>query len=59
MPFLVLGEALVDLICEQPADGIGDANAFVPHFGGAAANVAVNAARAGGRVALAGGVTSD
>ena len=59
MPFLVLGEALVDLICEQPADGIGDADAFVPHFGGAAANVAVNAARAGGSVALAGGAGQD
>jgi hypothetical protein len=59
MPFLVLGEALVDLICEQPADGIGDADAFVPHFGGAAATVAVNAARAGGSVALAGGAGQD
>ena len=26
MPFLMLGEALVDLICEQPAEGIGDAD---------------------------------
>jgi fructokinase len=59
MPMLVLGEALVDLICEQPADGIADAGAFVPHFGGAAANVAVNAVRAGGRVALAGGAGQD
>jgi sugar/nucleoside kinase (ribokinase family) len=48
MAFLMLGEALVDLICEQPAEGIGDATAFTPHFGGAAATVAVNAARAGG-----------
>jgi fructokinase len=59
MPFLVLGEVLVDLICEQPADGIADANAFVPHFGGAAANVAVNAARAGGSAAVVGGVGQD
>jgi len=27
MPFLTLGEALVDLISEQPAEGIGDAEA--------------------------------
>jgi hypothetical protein len=27
MPFLMLGEALVDLICEQAADGIGEARA--------------------------------
>lgn len=59
MPFLMLGEALVDLICEQPAEGIGDATAFTPHFGGAAANVAVNAARASGRPALGGGAGQD
>ena len=59
MPFLMLGEALVDLICEQAAEGIGDARAFTPHFGGAAANVAVSAARAGGRPALAGGAGQD
>ena len=59
MPFLMLGEALVDLICEQAAEGIGDAGAFTPHFGGAGANVAVNAARAGGRPALGGGAGQD
>jgi fructokinase len=59
MPFLMLGEALVDLICEQAAEGIGDARSFTPHFGGAAANVAVSAARAGGRPALAGGAGQD
>lgn len=32
---------------------------FVPHFGGAVANVALMAARAGARVALAGGVGDD
>jgi len=53
MPFLMLGEALVDLICEQAAEGIGDAGAFPPHFGGAGANVAVNAARAGGEPTFA------
>ena len=59
MPFLMLGEALVDLICEQAAEGIGEARSFTPHFGGAAANVAVSAARAGGRPALAGGAGQD
>jgi len=59
MPFLMLGEALVDLVCEQAADGLADARAFAPHFGGAAANVAVSAARSGGRAALAGGAGQD
>ena len=59
MPFLMLGEALVDLICEQAAEGIGDARSFTPHFGGASANVAVSAARAGGRPALGGGAGED
>jgi fructokinase len=59
MPFLMLGEALVDLIAEQAAESIGDAGSFTPHFGGAAANVAVSAARAGGRAALAGGAGDD
>jgi fructokinase len=59
VPFLVLGEALVDLVCEQPAEALADARAFTPHFGGAGANVAVNAARAGGRAALAGGAGED
>jgi len=55
----MLGEALVDLVCEQPADGLADAPSFAPHFGGAAANVAVSAARSGGRAALAGGAGQD
>ena len=55
MPFLMLGEALVDLVCEQAADGLADAPSFAPHFGGAAANVAVSASRSGGRAALARG----
>jgi fructokinase len=59
MPILVLGEALVDLICEHPVRDPVDADSFVPHFGGAAANVAVNAARAGAEVALAGGAGDD
>ncbi|PZS07897.1 MAG: hypothetical protein DLM64_13900 [Solirubrobacterales bacterium] len=56
---LCLGEALVDLICERQIEDLGEADAFVPHFGGAVANVAVIAARAGGRVALAGGAGED
>jgi sugar/nucleoside kinase (ribokinase family) len=56
---LCLGEALVDLICERQVEGFDEADAFVPHFGGAVANVAVIAARAGGRIALAGGAGDD
>jgi sugar/nucleoside kinase (ribokinase family) len=56
---LCLGEALVDLICEKPVNGLAEADSFVPHFGGAVANVAVFAARAGARVALAGGAGLD
>ena len=39
MPFLMLGEALVDLICEQAAEGIGEARSFTPHFGGVVAKL--------------------
>jgi fructokinase len=56
---LCLGEAIVDLICERPAESLQEADMFVPHFGGAVANVALMAARAGGRTALAGGVGDD
>jgi len=56
---LCLGEALVDLICERPVPGLAEADAFVPHFGGAVANVAVFAASAGAQVALAGGAGDD
>lgn len=56
---LCLGEALVDLVCERPVAALVDATAFVPHPGGATANVAVAAARAGGDVALAGGTGDD
>lgn len=56
---LCLGEALVDLICEHPASGLGEATAFVPHCGGSVANVAVTAARAGARMSLAGGRGAD
>jgi fructokinase len=56
---LCLGEALVDLVCERPVAALADADAFVPHPGGATANVAVAAARAGADVALAGGAGDD
>ncbi len=59
MPVLCLGEALVDLVCESPAASFDQAPAFVPRFGGATANVAVGAARAGAGVQLAGGVGDD
>jgi fructokinase len=56
---LCLGEALVDLICERPIGDLADADHFAPHFGGAAANVAIVAARRGARIALAGGAGDD
>jgi len=56
---LVLGEALVDLVCEHPVADMTEAASFAPHFGGAAANVAVAAARAGGDAALLGGAGDD
>jgi sugar/nucleoside kinase (ribokinase family) len=56
---LCLGEALVDMICERAVSGLEEADAFVPHFGGAVANVALMAARSGARTALAGGVGDD
>lgn len=59
MTTVCLGEALVDLICERSVSGLSEADAFVPHFGGATANVAVVAARLGAQVALAGGAGED
>jgi fructokinase len=54
-----LGEGLVDLICERPAASIADADCFKPYFGGALANVAVAASRAGAAAALAGAAGDD
>jgi fructokinase len=54
-----LGEAIVDLVCEQPVRDLSEARAFVPHCGGAVANAAVVAARCGADVSLAGGVGHD
>jgi sugar/nucleoside kinase (ribokinase family) len=56
---LCLGEALVDLICERQIDELSAVRSFVPHFGGATANVAVVAASGGVPVALAGGAGTD
>ncbi|MDQ8044232.1 MAG: PfkB family carbohydrate kinase [Solirubrobacteraceae bacterium] len=59
MRIVCLGEALVDLVCERPVTGPTDVDAFVPHFGGALANVAVQAARRGAEVGICGGVGDD
>src|SRR4051794_3710212 len=59
MAVLCLGEALVDLVCERPVGSLAEADAFVPHPGGAMANVAVTAARFGASVSLAGGGGDD
>jgi sugar/nucleoside kinase (ribokinase family) len=59
MRTLLLGECLVDLVCERPVASLTEATSFVPHFGGAVANVAVVAARRGADVALAGGAGDD
>jgi len=56
---LCLGEALVDLIGEAPVASMRDVGRFAPHFGGVVANVAVFAARAGARMALAGEAGDD
>jgi sugar/nucleoside kinase (ribokinase family) len=54
-----LGEVLVDFICERALEQVTDGQAFVPHFGGSVANIAVTAARRGARVALASGAGED
>ncbi|MFT4033951.1 MAG: PfkB family carbohydrate kinase [Patulibacter sp.] len=59
MRIVCLGEALVDLVAERPAADPTDVDGFVPHFGGALANVAVQAARRGAQVAICGGVGDD
>lgn len=58
-PLVCLGEALVDLICPDPVADPSLARRFDVHFGGALANVAVAARRAGAEVALAGGTGAD
>jgi fructokinase len=58
-PLICLGEALVDLIGADAGPGTGSPASFQAHFGGALANVAVAARRAGAPVALAGGCGND
>jgi sugar/nucleoside kinase (ribokinase family) len=58
-PTICLGEVLVEFICERPIDDLTEADAFVPHFGGSPANIAVLAARQGAHVALASGTGDD
>jgi fructokinase len=56
---LCLGDPLLDLICERQLPDPLQADAFVPHPGGAVANIAALAARAGVQVALAGATGAD
>jgi len=58
-PVVCLGEALVDLVSEQPVARLADAPSFVPRFGGSVANIAVGAARFGARVSMLGGAGTD
>ncbi len=58
-PILCLGEAIVDLICEQPLAPGGFPDRLSPYPGGALANVAVAISRSGAPAALAGGVGAD
>jgi sugar/nucleoside kinase (ribokinase family) len=59
MTILCFGEAIVDLVCERELSEPGEADQFVPHPGGALANVAVAARREGADAALVGGVGDD
>jgi fructokinase len=59
MSVLCLGETIVDLVCERPVADFAQADAFVPHSGGAPANAAVVAARCGAAVSLGSGVGDD
>jgi len=58
-PVVCLGEALVDLVCEQPVARLADAPSFLPRFGGSVANIAVGAARFGARSSVLGGAGTD
>ena len=59
MSVLCLGETLVDLFCERPVGGFEEADAFVPHSGGAPANAAVVATRCGAAASLGSAVGDD
>jgi len=58
-PLICLGEALVDLICPHPVADRADASSFEVHCGGALANVAVAARRAGAPTGLASACGDD
>jgi fructokinase len=58
-PIICLGEALVDLICPEPVAEPAAASRFEVHPGGALANVAVAARRAGAPAALASACGAD
>jgi len=59
MTILCFGEAIVDLVCERELAEPGEADLFVPHPGGALANVAVAVQEQGAAAALLGGVGDD
>lgn len=52
LDLLAVGEALIDLISEEPADSLGEAEVFRRYQGGSPANIAANVARLGGRAAI-------
>lgn len=56
---LCIGEAIVDLICERNLQAGEGPDTFIPHPGGALANVAVAISRGGHPAAMAGGVGDD
>ena len=58
-PLICLGEALVDLICPDPVADHAEASSFEVHCGGALANVAVAARRAGAPAGLASACGDD
>lgn len=58
-PILSLGEAIVDLICERNLAPGEAPRSFVPHHGGAPANVAAAVARRGAPASLLSGVGMD
>jgi fructokinase len=52
LDLLAIGETLVDLISEEPADSLGEAEVFRRYQGGSPANIAANVSRLGGRAAI-------